>query len=341
MIKLSQDIIIKQLPEDFLVKEVPHLPIELSTYKKQDCITILWVTKKGLTTFEVIDFLCFKLALDNRDVHCEGLKDEDGITEQVMSITKILSKSDIELINVKENHKSKTYISISILGYAKTHVNEKNLHGNVFSVNLRNLNTEVVNQIYTKNQKPAEMAFLNYYDQQRFGLPGGPFLTHLIGKSIIQNRWDVAEEYYSKSGNQKIDQKNTKDKPTLKSINPAKLQFFLGAYDSYIWNNQLSEMIGSKQRLEIFSSHEVNTFNKLINQSIPLLLKSKGHSIDSNYQINTIEKSRASIVFTTIFIEQPVTDTLNIDRYSIRVHFFLPKGSYATMIIKQYLKLIV
>jgi len=33
------------------------------------------------------------------------------------------------------------------------------------------------------------MTFINYYDNQRFGISGGPYNTHLIGKGIIEGNY--------------------------------------------------------------------------------------------------------------------------------------------------------
>lgn len=78
---------LKCINEDFQVTEVPLMPCLM--LKKPYEFTYIWLQKSGFTTFEVLEQIqdFFKLTSDN--VCHQGLKDEDAITEQLISIKKI------------------------------------------------------------------------------------------------------------------------------------------------------------------------------------------------------------------------------------------------------------
>ena len=82
---------LKTIKDDFVVKEVPLEPYFLN--KKDSEYTYIWVEKKGLTTFDAMDKLRTFFKLNNDDIRHQGLKDEDGVTYQIISLKKKLMKS--------------------------------------------------------------------------------------------------------------------------------------------------------------------------------------------------------------------------------------------------------
>ena len=66
------------------------------------------------------------------------------------------------------------------------------LQGNSFKLRLRNLDESVAIKI--KKSEKHSFTILNYFDIQRFGMPGKKHITHLIGKNIIENKYDAALE---------------------------------------------------------------------------------------------------------------------------------------------------
>lgn len=83
------DFRIKTINSDFHVTEVPLLPDFDSPVKKY---TYVWLKKSNYTTFEAIEKIKEYFGLDFSDVATEGLKDEDGVTEQIISIKKSYPK---------------------------------------------------------------------------------------------------------------------------------------------------------------------------------------------------------------------------------------------------------
>ncbi|MBA2654073.1 MAG: tRNA pseudouridine(13) synthase TruD [Gammaproteobacteria bacterium] len=64
------------------------------------------------------------------------------------------------------------------------------LLGNSFRLRIRNLSEGFVSQL--KNKPEHYTYFINYSGSQRFGLPNQVKNTHLIGKAIVLEQYNVA-----------------------------------------------------------------------------------------------------------------------------------------------------
>ena len=71
---------IKTIPEDFIVTEFPKLDLDISGN-----IGCYILTKKGISTFDAIEYICEELQLNRKNFDFAGLKDEHGITIQYIS----------------------------------------------------------------------------------------------------------------------------------------------------------------------------------------------------------------------------------------------------------------
>jgi len=94
---------LKQIPEDFQVKEITSLALQ---DQGDHCYIIL--KKKNWTTTRVIETLANRLRVPLDRFHFSGLKDKDAITEQVISGYKIDTKF-LEHIKIKD-------VELKILG---------------------------------------------------------------------------------------------------------------------------------------------------------------------------------------------------------------------------------
>lgn len=237
---------IKYKNEDFQVTEVSLMPN--LTSKKPRQFTYFWLQKSGFTTFDGLDYIkkFFKLKFD--DIASQGLKDEDAITEQLISVKKILSEKDIVAFNKKYAVGNKYFRIKHIVGYGKEPIKERMLHGNSFRIVIRNLRDRVANNLSAHLSTHRHHYFINYYDNQRFGMPGGPYNTHLIGEAIVKKDWkraydhikttnNIPPEFLTKLGNA------PNYKEVFRTINPKKVSFFVSSYNSFLWNDKTSLLI--------------------------------------------------------------------------------------------------
>lgn len=330
------DFRIKTINSDFHVTEVPLLPDFDSPVKKY---TYVWLKKSNYTTFEAIEKIKDYFGLDFSDVAAEGLKDEDGITEQIISIKKKLSKkvvADFNAIHAGDD----TFIIIDhIMGFGSEPVVAKSLFGNTFRIVVRNLTNEEAGCIVDFIKEHKFFSFVNYYDNQRFGLPGGPYITHFIGKAICEGDWDGAFEILKKTGNKIPEDKTGKD--AFEALNPGQVSFFVSAYNSYLWNIAVSEYIKEK-----FKSKEYN-FPDLGELHLPIITESTTSSpfMINGYRFNkekfVAEETkvfRNMILPTVVFANDIKDDEIFAGKKRILLTYFIFTGCYATMVAKQIIK---
>lgn len=336
---------LKYKREDFVVTEIPLLP-NLHEDSVDFSHTYLWLYKTGLTTFEAIDEIIdhFKLGYD--DVSHEGLKDEEAITHQILSIKKVLSPEVVHLFNSKYSDTINKLKIKEILGFGDSHVDIRNLHGNSFTIVIRNLEKELAKDLFSYCQENRFIPFVNYYDDQRFGMDGGPYNTNLIGENIIKSDWQSAFNEFQQTKNMTPDlvklatNLTTKEdfKGFFKKMNPNKLSFFISSYNSFLWNQQASKDLQSLNDGKIFNFNNIGSLfvPDGINFQAPTISKVDGYEFNQvDFAVGSKVASRNLIVTTTVFPLSLEEDDAHPDKSKIEISFFLPTGCYATMLIKQ------
>lgn len=332
---------LKSQNEDFEVTEIPLLP----TISSKGSHTYLWIKKSGYSTFDAQDQLKNYFKLSDTDINVEGLKDEDGVTSQIFSVRRFLTTKEVLGFNRKLNLLEK-YIKIErIMGYGKTPVAEKMLHGNSFNLVVRNLGKNAVEGLERFCRENKYVSFINYYDTQRFGLPGGPYNAHLIGKALVEKDWKEAYKQYKISGNKGLPENFLPNSSTSSAayrkifleVNLKKLSFFISSYDSYIWNEEVSKVLQKTCKGTFCSFKEAgNLFVPEGNAfTLPNIFSCKGHGIKPD--LTTYEKpnSRCTTITTTVYTHTLEKDERNEGKKRITLSFFLPLGCYATMLVRQ------
>lgn len=108
------------------------------------------------------------------------------------------------------------------------------LHGNVFNIVVRDLSKDTAEKALNFCKKNRFISFVNYYDSQRFGIPCSSFNTYLVGKAIIEGKWEEAFFLFKKTNNNStvydFPEKNLNDKNKFlnffKSLDSKKISFF-------------------------------------------------------------------------------------------------------------------
>ncbi len=333
--------ILKEVPEDFRVSEVSYEPACAPT-KKGQSYTYIVVEKKGMTTFQAFDVLSSCLQLKVGDFEAQGLKDEDGITQQLLSVHSILPESVIRKCNTHFNVLSNTWLQIKkIHGYGSLPVSPKILHGNRFQIEMRDLCKKVADRVYAYCKAQTDIAFINYFDTQRFGVAGSHmYNAHTIGACLINGDWRKAYLEYMLSGN--------RDKHELKNVSlfrhkmesARRIHFFLSAHNSFKWNRAITSKL---RRNTCFRTihHPILGDLRFSHQDsfeCPNRLTISGYGYDNSLKCIVPKADSRSVVQTTrIFADLPRPDELHPGAYCMRLSFFLPAGSYATMLIQQLL----
>ncbi len=208
------DFVFHPSPRDFTVEEIP-----LYEFSGEGEHLILFVRKKELTTWEMLDILSSHLGIRRRDIGYAGLKDKHAMTMQYLSLP----------ANYEAALTDFAHPQIKIL--SMTHHNNKlrigHLKGNRFSLRFKKVLGVQQAKLDSVLDWIETHGVPNYFGYQRFGMHGDNWKE---GQAIVE-------------GTRKVRDRKTRE-------------FLISAYQSYLFNNWLSRRIGISRLLEGFSEAE-------------------------------------------------------------------------------------
>lgn len=160
----------RQSPRDFVVDEIPLYP-----FTGEGEHLVLHVRKKNLSTWQMIDIFSNHLGIKGRDIGYAGLKDKNAQTKQYISLPR-------KFESVLENFEHE---GIKIL--EKTYHNNKirvgHLKGNRFFIRLKKVNPVAAAKISEAIKMIKQYGMPNYFGFQRFGIGGENYKK---GKAILE-----------------------------------------------------------------------------------------------------------------------------------------------------------
>jgi tRNA pseudouridine13 synthase len=157
--KPSSSAIIKQNPDDFIVKE-------LLSFEPQGSGThaFLYIEKKSLNTVDVIKLLAEFVGIEAKHIGYAGLKDKHAITSQWFSINlEGISEPDWELFSYPD-------VVIKIMTYHTKKLKIGSIASNQFGIVLRNISPCNHKDIEHRLDKIIQYGAPNYFGPQRFGI---------------------------------------------------------------------------------------------------------------------------------------------------------------------------
>jgi tRNA pseudouridine13 synthase len=325
---------IKQIPEDFIVKE-------LSSVKALDKgdYGLFRLRKRDCTTLKACKWIAESLKIPLKYVGFAGIKDRHAVTEQMVSI-KGKGKAAERVSN--------KIMQISFLGWSDSPVSLGDLSKNGFEITVRNIDKgpERITQI------------INYFDDQRFSKN-----NHLVGKAVIKRDFkgacDLLDEpsvkgHLSESPSDYIG--------AIKSLPLKARLIYIHAYQSWLFNRMIVEFLKDIDCLKASYSLGELLFpkEKIDDMKIPLIgfgTQPCGDSPMDKIMTDILSeekiKARDFIIkgipemsaegnlrdITTEVKDLAVgpleDDELNPGKKKVTVSFSLKKGSYATIAIKR------
>ena len=297
---------IKEKPEDFYVKEVLDLGFD-----ENGKYFYYLLKKKNLNTLNVVNILKKKFKVD---VGYCGNKDKKAVTEQYLSLNKRI-----------EDFTERNF-SLKFVGRGNKRLNLGDNKGNYFKIVVRGFEGKV-----------KKFDFLeNYFDEQRFSEK-----NYLVGKNLIKKNFKEACKLLGLKvkGNDYVN--------VLKKIDKKILLIYIHAYQSYLFNKYLAEVLGKYDCFKVkYSLGEFVFLNKKIkNFKIPLvsfdtkdkiydkILKEEGVKL-SDFVIKQFPELVNETVYRDAIIGIKHLRIVRLNE-NIEVEFELPKGSYATIVIKK------
>ena len=382
---------LKQLPGDFIVEE---LPLDKASVEKDEH-TVFLLEKQEVDTFDAIRRIAGKLRISLFEIGYAGLKDKHALARQYISIP---TRYNVQGLKIDS-------MVLSFVGYSRKKIKIGDLIGNRFTITVRDVSENELKDISTRAAAIPVSGVPNYFDSQRFG---SVIDSGFIGKYIILRQYEAAvKQYltaYQKSESKKIkDEKRkilscwddlskvrvfnkafagvikeylkTKDWRAAYTKIPAHLrEMFVNAYQSYLWNECIKELL--KERVEkkklysveyaigalLFYTNlteqemknipetfqtisEIAVFSETEQQIITRVLAKEKFTLNDfniEHETGNFFKTRPRHVLLIpedFTILEPERDELNskgnVVRHKMQVSFSLPKGSYATLVTKR------
>ncbi|MBS3162604.1 tRNA pseudouridine(13) synthase TruD [Candidatus Woesearchaeota archaeon] len=338
---------IKETPEDFIVEE----RIRLNTKSKGD-YTYFLLEKRNWTTLKAIEFISNYLKVPVKRFSFAGQKDRRGITKQHVSAFHI-SESMLNKIELKD-------IKIKFLGYGDRPLSLGSLIGNKF-------------QIKYPTKKKIDF-IVNYYDEQRFGgyrpnlhLIGKNVLLKKYEEAVklfllypfeneTKDYKDARKRQEKNWGKWHVDRypkyllnerkiigylsKHPDDyQGALHSLPKQLFDMMTQSFQSYIWNESLSRYLKSKfknHREAPYSVGKLVFVDEYLNLKWPIVGNDSKLTGDVKKFVEEVLNEQG--VWYNNFQKSLERDAMTkVKDYKINgdwISFFLPKSSYATMLIK-------
>jgi tRNA pseudouridine13 synthase len=337
MVDRNTGYIIKQQPEDFIVKEISKIKlVDRSGY------AVFCLKKKNCTTEAAVQRIAEALGTNRKSIGYAGSKDSRAVTEQMISVRGI-SREKMESIRLNEIH-------LSFAGFTENQLSLGDLEGNEFEITVRNI---------TKKPEPLRR-IINYFGEQRFSTDNAD-----IGKAIIKKDFKRAVEMLlAHTGKEEgkvrefISGRTNDYVGALKTIPWKNLMMYIHAYQSKIWNEAAKRIIENENTGRIGKSLQdpapagdaitlpiVGFTTELKDDDagkiIGKIMEEEGVTI-MDFVIRAIPDLSSAGSERTLFanihnlsIGEPEDDELNPGMKKILVKFSLGKGSYATEVIKE------
>lgn len=158
------DFYFKQSPRDFVVTEIP-----LYSFNGEGAHLILKLRKKDLTTFEMLKIIASFFGVKEKDIGYAGLKDKNALAIQYISLPLHLAKHKVESF-------FHTHIKILEITQHNNKIKIGHLKGNNFFIRLKKvtpLNALKISQVL---ESMENFGIPNYFSYQRFGIDGRNYI---------------------------------------------------------------------------------------------------------------------------------------------------------------------
>lgn len=339
--------IIKQIPEDFLVKEVNDIKLD-----QNGNYSYFILKKKDYTTERAVSAIADYLKIDRKKIGYAGSKDKKALTEQMISIQRFNKTKNIKLKDIEFIYRGKGNERISL----------GDLKGNKFIIAVRNLDKKEI-KINSKTQ-----SIPNYFDEQRFSKN-----NYLIGKSILKKDFKKAVDLILEDSSEKTSgfEEDVKEHISrfpndfigaIKKIPKKTRMMYVHAFQSLIFNKTVSELIMSEtedyKKVNYSQGFFVFPKNKIKNIKLPIVGFGTEFKDNKSREISLKHLKEEGIILRDFIVrEMPEIssegderdmfvkvkkltiktkdDELNKNKKKCIISFILPKGSYATIVIKK------
>jgi tRNA pseudouridine13 synthase len=347
------DAYFKQSKNDFVVDEV-----QLYEFSGEGQHLILQVRKKELTTWDMVNILSNHLGIKSNQIGYAGLKDKNALTSQYISIPK----------TCEDKLKDFSHPQIKILSqtYHNNKIRVGHLKGNRFFIRIKRVIGVNRVKIESALAQIAQYGMPNYFGHQRFGNEQNNYID---GESIEKNlkkirdkkrRMFLLNSYQSHLFNKWLS-KRVEISKIFDSFTPNEIkEYFKTSFDIDLDIESIKSIKSQNHPFKILSGDIMNHYpfgrifdvedlesesKRFLERDItptgPLIGKKSKLSKDIAYEFEKEYENMISQVdgmrrFAWIF-PQDISSNYKEKEAWIEIGFYLPKGSYATVLIEEIL----
>lgn len=362
---------IKEQVSDFIVTELASHDTGEGDH------LIVKLRKQNMTTMEAVDTLSNILHISKDRVGYAGNKDKRAVTEQYISIQGV-SEEDVNQIFTDE-------FDLEVVG-RNGYIGLGNLNANRFEIAVRDLNLPIedVRNRTLKIVDELNGKFPNYFGRQRFG--SSRPITHQVGRHILrgdfeeavwtyiakpydneyksirkvrEELWetrqveDMAEKFpkhyrYEKALIYHLTKNEEDYKGAIKRLPEGLQRLFIHAYQSWVFNRVLSELIDEEWYDEEYELPLVGYKTELRDNKpdnmVKEVLEEEGIS-QEDFRLQEFPELRSEGSYRRAFADfrnfeilDIGEDDLNMTKNKMAVKFDLPKGAYATVLLREIMK---
>ncbi|MFE0104623.1 tRNA pseudouridine(13) synthase TruD [Streptomyces sp. NPDC059009] len=338
---MTDTFVLKHRPEDFRVRENVLVPLTDQAGADQHYVLL---HKRGYTTMETVRLIAERLGVPSQDIGYAGLKDEDGVTEQLLSLPLTARHAAHELLTAEflETVDAGRLLRLSHYGYGTEPLTVGRLNGNGFRVVLRNLDEATAARI--GDRRRINLLFVNYYDTQRFGVPGGPKRTHLVGAALLNQDWARARmELAGLNAPESAAARRWAgaDQDFFAGLDPRAVAFYLAAHSSYGWNARVRELIATTCPTDTDDVRVDGLPYRFPTTAagVAALLAARHELPYMRYAYRggpvELPTVRPTVVQAQLTVGDHGPDDAFPGRHAVEVGFQLPAGCYATTALRQ------
>ena len=340
------DVHFKQSKDDFIVTEIP-----LYDFTGEGEHIILKMRKKDLSTWDAVQIISNSIGCKSRDIGYAGLKDKNAMTIQYISIPKQYENKLDEFEHAKIKFIEKTYHNNKVrVGHLK---------GNKFFIRLKRVFPSDANILESVLGQIATYGMPNYFGFQRFGIDGDNYIK---GKQIIDgtlkernrklkqmyvnayqsflfNNWlskrieisKLVDAFEPKEICEKLGMSVEEVKSLKMQEHPFKIM--MGDVMSHYPFGRIFHVEDIKSEAEKFNARDRVATGLLCGKKTKLSVD-KARELEE--QFDEITKEDGARRFAWIFPNECESEYKE-DNNHFELSFILPKGSYATELIRELL----
>ncbi|UFS63737.1 tRNA pseudouridine(13) synthase TruD [Sulfurimonas sp. HSL-3221] len=339
--------VFKQSVRDFVVNEIPLYP-----FTGNGEHLILHVRKKNLSTWDLISLLAKYLGIKGREIGYAGLKDKNAMTTQYISLPKKFEK--------KLEGFSHENVKILEKTYHKNKIHMGHLKGNRFFIRLKKVTPTAAKKIDEALKQIAVYGMPNFFGYQRFGIggenwkKGEALLRGKIKERNVKLKRLYINAYQSHLFNLWLSRRievstlignfDAKEISPLLNIPEDQLQklaqqphpykLIEGDVMMHYPHGRPFEFDGDAEDIERFNERDIVPTGLLVGKRAK---RSTGLSRDFEKAYDAVHEIDGQRRYAWVFPEE-VEGKYREEEAWYELHFTLPKGSYATVLIEEIAK---